>query len=378
MTELNNIIIKYKIMRKIKALKYQQKEKQIYIFTADPNYIKKLVKISDISKSDKNFQRPFDERRIKEIKRYVLGEDKLYKKGKDIYAKGYIPNSIVLNLSKKYKIIKTNDNFFINFPEIKDIEKYKHSIEVIDGQHRLLAFDDDCSGKLKKYHMCFVAFVNLSENEKKEVFMVLNERQKTVDKNILLRQKKLLNLMLDEEEIRYDIISRFGEDNNSPFKDMVIIAGEKIKYGLKTTQIDEIFERSKMLNKLIDSRGQIADKKYKLLINYFNAWKQSFKKVWFKNNSTLTKISGFRFICYLFPYIYDVLNNKEEKRDFRISAFKKIIQEVKENYFNDNFDIKGTDYFQNFQEKSGIVKLAEHIGKTIYEQYQDKDEDILV
>jgi hypothetical protein len=53
---------------KIKALNYKQKGKDIYVFTADPNYIKKLVKISDISKGDSNFQRPFDEVRIREIK----------------------------------------------------------------------------------------------------------------------------------------------------------------------------------------------------------------------------------------------------------------------------------------------------------------------
>ena len=36
-------------MKKIQALKYNQIGKDIYIFSADPNFIKKLVKISDIS-----------------------------------------------------------------------------------------------------------------------------------------------------------------------------------------------------------------------------------------------------------------------------------------------------------------------------------------
>ncbi|MFH1308709.1 MAG: DGQHR domain-containing protein [Patescibacteria group bacterium] len=368
-------------MKKIKILQYKQKDKDIYIFTADPNYIRKLVKISDISKNDKNFQRPFDERRIKEIKKYVLGEDKLYKKGRNIYAKGYIPNSIVLNLSDKYKVTMKNGNSYINFPEDLEIKNYKHSIEVIDGQHRLLAFDDECKSELTKhrtdYQMCFVAFMGLTEDEKKEVFMVLNERQKTVDKNILLRQKKLLNLLLDEEEIRYEIITKLNEDKKSPFKGMIVMAGEKIKYGLKTTQIDEIFTRSKIINKLADSKGQVNDNKYQLLLNYFNAWKESYGKIWFKNNNTLTKISGFRFICFLFSSIYDILTI-DGKNDFRLEIIKKIIFEVKDNYFNDEFDIKKTNYFQNFQEKSGTIKLAENIGKQIYEQYQDKHEDFLV
>ena len=364
-------------MKKIKCLKYSQKDKKIFIFSADPNYIKKIVKISDISKSDSNFQRPFDERRIKEIKKYLLGQDKLYKKGRDIYAKGYIPNSIVLNLSKKYKVIKKGSDIYINFPEKSELKNYKNSIEIIDGQHRLLAFDDECMAELKNYQMCFVAFMGLTSDEKKEVFMVLNERQKTVDKNILLRQKKLLHLLLDEEETRYEIISKLNDDKKSPFHNMIVMAGEKIKYGLKAKQIDEIFERSKLINKLIDSKGQITDKKYKILINYFSAWKKVFKNVWFKGNNTLTKISGFRFISYLFPSIYDILYTKETK-DFQISAFSKIIEEIRDNYFNEDFDTKKSENFQFFQEKSGTVKLAENIGKEIFEQNQDKDDDFLV
>lgn len=364
-------------MKKIKVLKYKQKDKDIYIFTSDPNYIKKLVKISDISLSDANFQRPFDESRIKEIKKYVLGEDKLYKKGRDIYAKGYIPNSIVLNLSNKYKVIEETNNIYINFPENSEINNYKDSIEIIDGQHRLLAFDDECKTRLGDYEMCFVAFTGLTNDEKKEVFMVLNERQKTVDKNILLRQKKLLNLLLDEEESRYEIITKLNGDNNSPFKGMIVIAGEKIKYGLKAKQIDEIFERSKIINRLVDSKGQINENKYKLLLNYFNAWKESYNKIWFVNNNTLTKISGFRFVCFLFSHIYDILVING-KKDFKLATINKIISEVKDSYFNEEFDIKKTEYFQSFQEKSGTIKLADNIGKQVYEQHQDKSEDFLV
>ncbi len=158
---------------------------------------------------------------------------------------------------------------------------------------------------------------------------------------------------------------------------MIVMAGEKIKYGLKAKQIDEILERSKMINRLSDSKGQISDTKYTLLLNYFNAWKDSFNKVWFKDNNTLTKISGFRFICFLFPSIYDILTI-DRKNDFRLLTIKKIIAEVKNDYFNDEFNIKKTDHFQSFQEKSGTIKLAENIGKQMHEQHKDKQEDFLV
>src|SRR3989339_587092 len=359
---------------KIEVLKYNQKNKDIYVFLADPNYIKQLVKISDISLNDKFFQRPYDECRVNEIKNYVLGKDKLYKKGKDIFAKGYIPNSIVLNLSSKYKVDNQDNKIFIDFPDNKNVKSYFESIEVIDGQHRLLAFDDDCKNKLKEenYKMCFVAFINLTVDEKKEIFMVLNERQKTVDKNILLRHKKLLNLLLDEEETRYEVISRLNCDEDSPFYNRIIMAGEKKKYGLKCNQIDLIFDSSKALEKLIDSKGQISDKCYKIIKNYFKAWQETFPNIWFKSNNTITKISGYRFMCYLFPYLYDIL---KVKKDFQVSSFSCFINNIRDNEFNDEFDIKKANKFQLFQEKSGINKLAIKIGKELQEQNQQNEDD---
>jgi DGQHR domain-containing protein len=307
-----------------------------------------------------------------------LGQDKLYKKGRDVLAKGYIPNSIVLNLSDDYEVKKEKGGIYIIFPDISGVEKLKETIEIIDGQHRLLAFDDDCRSKLSDYGMCFVAFKGLTNDEKREVFMVLNERQKTVDKNILLKQKKLLNLLLEDEETRYVIISRLNEDSSSPFKGKIIMAGEKIKFGLKAKQIDEIFSRSKAVEKLMNQDCQISDIRYKILVNYYNAWKACFSSIWSKNN-TLTKISGFRFMSFLFPSVYDVINNRDErKKDFRLEEFKKIISQIRDDYFNKYFDINKADCAQYFQEKSGTIKFAESIGRNIYNQYKDKEEDIIV
>lgn len=362
---------------KIQAIKYKQKDKNIYVFTADPNYIKKFINIKDISVSDENFQRPYDEKRVEEIKRYILGQDKLYKKGKDIYAKGYIPNAIVINLTDKF-IIKEKDNFVeIIFPTGKNIRKHLKTIEVIDGQHRLLAFDDEWKNlsKNKEYSMCFVAFKDLTNDEKKEIFMVLNERQKTVDKNILLRHKKLLHLLLDEEETRYEIIARLNDEKDSPLHNRIIMAAEKKKNAFKAKQIDDILNSSKALEKLINSKGQISDKHYKVFKNYLLAWKENFPLAWNNSKNTLSKISGFRFVSHLFPFIYDLLI---AGKDFQIKAFSKIITKIREDDFNDNFDLKKADKFQYFQDKTSIIKLSTRIGKEIIEQISQEEEDILV
>jgi len=362
---------------KIEALKYRQKDKDIFIFSMDPHYIKQLVKISDVSAGDKNFQRPFDPKRVGEIKSYILGKDKLYKKGKDVYAKGFIPNAIVVNLPSPYKIETQGNKTYILFPDEQDIPKYRQTIEIIDGQHRLLAFDDECKRLLhtEQYKMCFVALLDLSDSEKKEIFMVLNERQKTVDRNILLRHKKLLNLLLDEEETRYDVITRLNSEVDSPFYGKLIMAGEKIVYGLKAAQIDGVLNSSKALEKLINSKGQISEKSYKIFKNYFLAWKANFPAAWFKANNTLTKMAGVRFMSCLFPFVYDIL---KPDKDFQVKAFSKIVSKIKLDEFNEDFDIKKADKFHHFQEQRGIIRFARQLGKELSEHFQDKEDDILV
>jgi DGQHR domain-containing protein len=282
-----------------------------------------------------------------------------------------------VNLPTVYKVLKQGNKTYIHFPDEKDIKKYKETIEIIDGQHRLLAFDDECKALLDKeqYKMCFVALLNLSDSEKKEIFMVLNERQKTVDKNILLRHKKLLNLLLDDEETRYDVITRLNSEVDSPFYGKIIMAGEKKTYGLKAVQIDGVLDSSKALEKLIDSKDQISEKAYKIFKNYFLSWKANFPTAWFKANNTLTKMADFRFMSYLFPYVYDILKSG---RDFQIKAFSKIISKIKSDEFNEEFDIKKAGKFQFFQEQRGIIKFATQLGKELREHFQDKEDDILV
>jgi DGQHR domain-containing protein len=244
---------------RIKAFSLYQKDKEIFLFKADPNFILNMVDIRRDVKNDNYFQRPYEISRIEEIKNYLLGKDKLYKKGQEIYAIGYIPNSIVINLSNKFRVLKTKNDIAITFPSNPKARGFKNSIEILDGQHRLLAFDDETKKSIggKKYEMCFVAFHGLSIDEKREIFMVLNERQKSVSKNILLRHKKLLKLLLEEDETRYEILIWLNEEKDSPFHQKIIVSGEKIKYGIKLAEFDKDLAASKALDDLVKSDGQL-------------------------------------------------------------------------------------------------------------------------
>lgn len=363
---------------KIKALKFSQKTKDIYVFAANPHYILQMVKIKSNTSGEEYFQRPYDENRVAEIKNYVLGKDKLFKKGKDITATGYIPNAIVINLNSMFKLEERGDDFFISFPEANKIKDFKNAIEIIDGQHRLLAFDKEVFEKLRDdiYQITFVAFFNLTMDEKREIFMVLNERQKSVSKNILLRHKKLLNLLLEEDETRYEVLSRLNADRDSPFFEKFIVGGEKIKYGIKIVEFDRDLNNSKALDDLINSSGQLRKDGYKLIKNYFNAWRVVFNNIWFMNNNTITKMAGIRFMCHLFPSLYDILRNKD--KNFKVEKFVQLIREIKSDYFDDNFNLKDERHLKSFLERGETIKLAKAIGKAVKDKYMLEEEDIIV
>lgn len=187
--------------------------------------------------------------------------------------------------------------------------------------------------------------------------------------------KKLLNLLLDEEETRYDVITRLNAEPDSPFYGKIIMAGEKKVHGLKAVQIDGVLNSSKALEKVIDSKGQISEKSYKIFKNYFLSWKANFPNAWFKGNNTLTKMAGFRLMSYLFPFVYEILKSD---KDFQVKTFSKIVSKIKSEEFNEEFDIKKAGKFQHFQEQRGIIRFSTQLGKELREHFQDRDEDILV
>jgi hypothetical protein len=85
---------------------------------------------------------------------------------------------------------------------------------------------------------------------------------------------------------------------------------------------------------------------------------------------------GIRFMCHLFPYLYSILKTKG--KNFKVEKFKELIQEIKVEYFNDDFNIKITDYSKSFLERGETIKLATAIGKSMKDKYELEQEDIIV
>lgn len=315
-------------MKKVQVCIGIQKNIKFASLIYDPRKIIDMVSIP-AKDTSQEYQRPWKEKRVKEIAKYVAGlfkisdDDGIKKK-----AKGIIPNCPIINVIDPIKLIKENGDYYILLPETKgELEKCKGKIEVLDGQHRLIAFSrdylDTSFKDCEKYEIGFIVFQNLTLEEKQEIFMISNDKQEKVESNVLRQIKKWLGLLSEEEENIYKIIQKLNSETSSPIKNRIIIGGTKIKNGLKLTQLSKILNKSKTYELI---KNQTEDNQLKVIIYYLNAWKNIYKDMFNNPKHILGKISGFRYVMYIFPYIYEIL--KEEQAKLHQENIEKVLRSL--------------------------------------------------
>lgn len=346
-------------MKRIRLTKITQKNKVFYSCVADPRLIVEMIPQYE-AKEVQELQRPWIKKRVEEIADFVDGRLQL----KDDYkATGMIPNAPILNIrDNRISVIEEDGEYFIEIPESNsEFKEYRNSLDVIDGQHRIRAFgrefrrptffDDD------PYEMVFTIFDQASTNDKREVFMITNEKQKKVETNLLRSIRKDLNLLGEDEDI-YDFVVLLNEEDFSPLKGRISIGADKVVKGFQETQVSKILDKSGVFNKLNNLSKQNQDLMAKALSNYLKAWESEYKVSYQEpKTDTLTKISGFRYIMWLFPMIYDVL--EDDGKSATIEVFRDMIRNLRSAVEND-YD-SGDIFTDNlaFRGEGATTKLAQ-------------------
>lgn len=316
-------------MKKMYLNPVHQKNHIFYSLIADPREIVTVIKRVEADVIQEN-QRPWRKSKVLEIVAYVMGYLTLDKKKYKV--NGLIPNAPIINLIGKFDILHDeNDDPYILFPETEEeMEEYKGQIEVIDGQHRILAFAPDLRDPLfsddTPYEMIFSVFCKLTEEEKKELFMVCNEKQTKIGDDLLRLMRKMLCLLGDSEKY-FDLVNKMNTEEISPLKGRIMVGASKVKRGYREKQLSNILENSDAYSRLESENFDTINSKCKLLSTYLKAWENiygvSFQK---PSNATLTKISGIRYIMYLLPAFFDIL--REQDVDPTDKSFKDIIQKL--------------------------------------------------
>jgi DGQHR domain-containing protein len=350
-------------MIRIPVLKVNQKDIEFYLLSYDPRKIIRLVNIPDKSTMQES-QRPWKESRVKEISKYIAG--KLNISDEDVKqrkAKGLIPNCPILSIYPPLRIISDGKNTYIEMPDTEnEILDCKNKCEIIDGQHRLISFNDEYIDpdfkNSENYSMGFVIFDNLTLNEKREIFMISNEKQEKVEKNVLNQFKKWLGLLSEDDEKIYNLICQLNNQRISPLINRFNIGGEKFNSRLSQVEATKILKKSNLYNLLNENKLQ-EDQQLKVLCNYFRAWSLVYSDEFNNFKHILGKISGFRFICCLFPYIWDIL--KEEKKTFIEENVTDILKVLKEKTENDNL-FQDKKLSLAFRSESATIRCSKDYG----------------
>ena len=320
-------------MKKIIVQKIKQKDLDFYSMVADPRIVAKIRR-KYIAGEKQDVQRPWIESKVREISEYVAGKTKI----EDKKSLGLIPNSPIINVKGGLKVQSEDitvtidgkssreKQYYIMFPETpEEVAKHENELEIIDGQHRIIAFDidyvDPAFSSDTVYEMNFSVFSNLTDNQRKELFMVTNEKQDKVATNLLRYIKKSLGLLVGDDEVTYDLLDAINNESSSPLYQRIMFGADKVKKGYQETQMSKIFKlygvKKFYDNKVVPAYPDSKDAINNFVIifdNYLNAWEE-LSNVSFQQpaSDTITKISGLRYLMYIFPEICDKLINNNEK-----------------------------------------------------------------
>jgi len=212
---------------KIPAIRGEMGGLVYYSFSMQPESLLKIAYV--LHRTDANrdmmptYQRIIKKPRLKEIRKFIDGG-------------GFFPNSIIISidtngkrLSFDYASLK-GDTDATKIGILHLPQKYRTAF-IIDGQHRLYGYSD--SKYISKDAIPVVAFENLDKNKQVDLFMQINENQKSVPKN--LQNTLIADLLWSDNDwnkrrqaLRARIAMDLGEKPASPLYERIRIGENEL------------------------------------------------------------------------------------------------------------------------------------------------------
>ncbi|WP_018143006.1 DGQHR domain-containing protein [Alloscardovia criceti] len=276
--------------------------------------------------STQEAQRPINKKRVEEIAEFVKT--------------GSLSTSIVIGTKVKEKLsvrpvednsIQGLDLYYMDFPETaEEFELYKDTFDIMDGQHRLFAFLPEFN-KLPdnaEFEMHFAMYIVPTLRERRMIFKNTNEKQKSVDQNLLLWFRSVLGMLRTDERLYHSVVELLNTESVSPLRGKIIMGSEKVRHGFKAKQVISILNKEDIIHecayrpKAAESESanypQRGDADYKtpelddqkmlkLISEYLSGWEEAVGYEILSDDRAVgafTKISGFRFMIKMLPEFY--------------------------------------------------------------------------
>lgn len=310
-------------MKKVVLQKMIQHGNECYIGKIDP---RKLVAIATKIEMGEiqDAQRPLNEKRVKEIAKYVSDEN------------GILPSTLTIaSKDDRIKIIKDNeidDLYYFMMPETEaEMAKFLNCVDVMDGQHRLYSFlpDKRIISDTERYEIGFTIYDKPSLVQKRQIFISCNEKQEKVSSNLLLWFKQQLNMLTDDEKRYYTLVSTLN--NEEPLKGHIIMSAEKIKNGVKAKEVSQDLKTAKIITLSSNGTPLTDDKLIKVIKTYLFAWQNvcgfDFTTSSTKEAGVAVKMAGLKYMIYILPAVWDysIASHEKFNQEFVEKTLKRMI-----------------------------------------------------
>jgi len=179
--------------------------------------------------------------------------------------------------------------------------------------------------------------------------------------------KREWDLLKGDEGICH-LVCLLNSENYSPLKNRIMIDSKNITNGYQESQISTILNKSETYRQL---EALIEDDYYKMariISNYLVAWELVYS-LSFQDpgKETLTKISGLRYVFFLFPAVLDVLLQRQKSA--YVAELKKIIEMLPDAIEVEDVFTDPTTAYAFMGEGTTITLAKQHITKLkAYEQ----------
>jgi DGQHR domain-containing protein len=296
------------------------KESDFFVFSMPSNELLKIAKFTSRSESKLGFQRQHNEERDKQIGNFITSDFPFF------------PNTIIINLPPNFE-----DEYFID-GNLRLTIPLK-SAYVIDGQHRLKAFESSYSNGVV-LDLVVSAYFGLERPTIAEIFTRINFFQKPVSKSLVY---DLLDLNNDKEFQKYkeahQIVEILNESIKSPFYKLIKILG--IGDGLISQAA--IVEAFTTRYKILDFFKEVSkENKVSIINSFYNSIRQSFGDKWGNPRSILTRTMGFNAMTKVLKAILQYEKDKADQDGVEFVA-----SQIDFHYYVNNFsdlDIDSEEY----------------------------------
>lgn len=256
--------------------------------------------------------------------------------------------------------------------DLSTIEKSKAiAISRIDGNHRLHFADGKQKGysRVEKLASFCLAF-DLSRNDEIQLFKDINKNQKPMNTSHLdgieVRLTAEENLKRREPELY--IAKKLGSDAKSPFYSRVYDGGKKgdgvdIPIRSIKTGIEYMLSRSTQLPRLDD-----AEAKYKVIRNYFVAFKQWQPKSWAEPKDYIVlRGAGLWAVCFIGAHVIDrvLLQGK-----FDVDALLAVLKSGRDWDWSKSGDFKG------YSGRGGALEIARQVTSKLHDEERISTKDL--